>query len=288
MHFTFQPPAGDDLQQGDIIGRSDALLGVLKDVHPHYLRADFSCFVVLTQSCDLVRRGNGVTCNSRYVSLAPVRPLDVVIGRELTKYQSPMEVKAEVCSASRKDRVQMFVRRLLNNNEQDYFYLHSEPSAGLSDGCCAFLRLSTTLRAREHYDACLGARFLSLSPVFQAKLGWLVGNIYSRVGTDDWTPEHYQEADFEKVVSRIVDEACAWVVDPKLKEAKRELKDEFVNLDRDQLRKRINEFESRPKIDQITEQVVRVLVKTGVIPNAESDQAQLRLRNDPDLARLVK
>jgi hypothetical protein len=288
MHFTFKAPPDGDLQQGDLIEKNDALLALLENIHPLYLRADYRCFIVLTQSCDLVRRRDH-TCNSRYITLAPVRPLDIVVSRELAKYQDAMEAKGEICSKSRKDRVQMFVKRLLNNNEAEYFYLHSEPSAKLPDSCCAFLRLSTTVRSYEHYEVCLGARFLSLSPVFQAKLGWLVGNIYSRVGTDDWTPDHYPEADFDKVVARIVDEACMWVDEAKLREARKQLKDTFASMDREELRSQIQELSSRPKIDQVTEQVVTVLRQTGLIQDdALAKDTQRRLRNDPKLASLVK
>ena len=47
-----------------------------------------------------------------------------------------------------------------------------------------FLALSVALRI-SHYDACIGAKVAQLDDVFQAKVGWLTGNLYSRVGTPD-------------------------------------------------------------------------------------------------------
>ena len=50
----------------------------------------------------------------------------------------------------------------------------------------AYLKVSIALKSQEHYDKCLAAKKLELSDEFKAKLGWLVGNMYSRVGTADW------------------------------------------------------------------------------------------------------
>jgi len=43
----------------------------------------------------------------------------------------------------------------------------------------------TTLKS-HHYDALIDARRGRLAPDFQAKFGWLVGNLYSRAATPDW------------------------------------------------------------------------------------------------------
>jgi hypothetical protein len=42
------------------------------------------------------------------------------------------------------------------------------------------------LRA-DHYNAIKDARTGRLAPEFRAKLGWLIGNLYSRPATPDWT-----------------------------------------------------------------------------------------------------
>ncbi len=47
----------DDLQQGDIIRRSDTLLQVLSEVLSHFCDERYTAFLVLTQSCDLNWRG---------------------------------------------------------------------------------------------------------------------------------------------------------------------------------------------------------------------------------------
>src|SRR6266567_6106288 len=84
-HWTYKSPEGD-LCQGDVLKKTDVIRAVLEQVHPHYLKDDYTHFVVLTQTCDLVRREGG-RCGSRYITLAAVRPLEVAVRRELLKYQ---------------------------------------------------------------------------------------------------------------------------------------------------------------------------------------------------------
>ena len=50
----------------------------------------------------------------------------------------------------------------------------------------AYLKVSIALKSEKHYKELLNAKVLELSDEFKAKLGWLVGNMYSRVGTTDW------------------------------------------------------------------------------------------------------
>ncbi len=53
-YCTFEPDS--DLQQGDILSRTDELLTVLKNVHSYFCDERYLAFIVVTQSCDLVRR----------------------------------------------------------------------------------------------------------------------------------------------------------------------------------------------------------------------------------------
>jgi len=187
MHFTYEAQPRSDLQQGDLVRRTADVEALLKEVHPHYFQSqNYRYFIVLTQSCDLARR-NSKPCNGRYISIAAVRPVRVAIERELQKLQhTEVERSLGFCSCDRKPKLTQFMERLLNNNEEDYFYLHREQTAGFNEDHCAFLRLSIALKAQAHYSTLLTARILSLKESFQHKLGYLVGSLYSRVGTEDW------------------------------------------------------------------------------------------------------
>jgi len=76
----------------------------------------------------------------------------------------------------------------------------------------ALLQVSIALRAHEHYDTLRLARCGRLTPEFRARLGWLIGNLYSRVATEDIAPEREKELLSTFLPRRSVDPRCpVWV-----------------------------------------------------------------------------
>jgi hypothetical protein len=180
--------------------------------------------MVLTQSCDLVRH-DGLPCKSRYVTLAAVRSLDTVLSRELARHQrSSIETTGGLCCINKRRWVEDFLVKLINNNNSEYFYLAEDIDCGLSEPSVAFLKLSVPLKS-EHYDKCLAARVAQLTEVFQAKLGWLVGNMYSRVGTPDWVPTRATEDEFSELIETLLRDMCIWVDESVLSRIRKEQKD---------------------------------------------------------------
>jgi len=248
MHFTYEAQPRSDLQQGDVIKRTEAVEALLKEVHPHYFQStNYRYFIVLTQSCDLARR-ECKTCKGRYITIAAVRPIQIAIKREIEKLQySEIERRLGFCSEERKAKLTQFLERLLNNNEEDYFYLHKEESIGFSEYYCAFLRLSISLKAQIHYNTILDARILSLKESFQHKLGYLVGSLYSRIGTEDWA-ENNLDAQFRQVTQQFAkDDSVVWleknkykkvleilksINDPKPEDLKKAISDTITNKDK--------------------------------------------------------
>lgn len=213
LHFTYETNfCKTMLMQGDVIERTPAIDDLLKVYHPHYYgRQKNLFFLVLTQSCDLVPRKTGEACKAPYITIAPVRSIDSVIERHLAQLPAPkITAEVSVLSAKAKTKASEFLGRLFNNNESGYFYLDGEDTF-LPCHCVAFLNLSIAIKADEHYGKCLDAKRLQLSEVFQAKLGWLVGQMYSRVGTDDLP----QDVLTKKVQSALKD-AALWVEDNKI------------------------------------------------------------------------
>ena len=73
VHFTYKcNPDMSSLCQGDILKITEEIKTVLTEVHPYFLNDQYKYFMVLTQSCDLVRR-NGSKCKTPYITLAAVR-----------------------------------------------------------------------------------------------------------------------------------------------------------------------------------------------------------------------
>ncbi|RJP59052.1 MAG: hypothetical protein C4541_06915 [Candidatus Auribacter fodinae] len=280
-HFTYKKADNnDDLQQGDILKKDDRIYQILKEVHPHYLKDDYTHFMILTQSCDLVRGRVGENCKSRYISIAAIRPLDIVIEREIAKYQkTELEIKGNVCSLKNQGRIYEFVERLLNNNEKEYFYLEKENSCNFDQPSCVFLRLMVALKADEHYEKCQKARILTLNDTFKAKLGWMLGNIYSRVGTDDWVPTHCTKADFKNKKKEIVNiMGCKWVDDKKLEEAEKKHNDEILKQDTQKIR----DFIDSVKILNRKEEAIRTFL--DVLSTSVNSVEELK---DPKIFRIL-
>lgn len=299
-HFTYRDPVDDHLCQGDLVAKTADVRAILEQVHPHYGKDDYSHLLVLTQTCDLARWPK---CKARYVTLSAVRPLTLVVEREVARYQDTFAAQAGVCGkgaqSSIKRELEEFVERLLNNNEPEYFYLEPDHFYDLHEPSCAFLRLSIAVRASDHYETLLKARRLSLDKVFQAKLGWLVGNIYSRVGTPDWVPTQLpSRSQFFRKRDAILGAAVQWVDDERL-EAARTANPGLTT--RAELRQHISQTTVPRQKDRVVNAVVEAArsggVVDGVVEAARSgslvEEEVLKklsnlLRNDPTLSTLLK
>jgi hypothetical protein len=180
----------------------------------------------------------------------------------------------------------MFLERLFNNNESEYFFLRAEPTLDFPEDCCAFLRLSIALQA-EHYEDCIASRVLSLSDEFSTKLGWLVGNIYSRVGTRDWKPEELRTYASEKLKG-----VAIWLEARAIAHLSRELeKWRKVHPGEVVQERTVKELAARfPKRkDQVIARFEALLEEAGSIQDpGELKKALNLLRNDPQLTSLLR
>ena len=173
-----------------------------------------------------------------------------------------------------------FTRRLLNNNLPQYFYLEG---AGTQLGldCCAFPRLSIPIKTDLHYQTCLDAKILQLNDAFQAKLGSLIGQLYSRVGTKDWSPEA-----METKVSGMLTNLAQWIPDDKVKH----LKSEFETRAQVDAAHVLTAAEittilrSAPNLKKVVqEKVVEIAVQSLGLDETASKKLMGRLKADPVL-----
>jgi hypothetical protein len=292
MHFTYDSLDRDLLYQGDVLKRTEPLVTTIKAVHPHFADPKYTYFMVLTQSCDLVRRSNK-DCKARYVTVAAVRPLRKAIERELESLQyDEVERELKFCEESRKAKLVQFMERLMNNNEPDYFFLFQEQTFGLKDDLCAFLQLTIPLKTSLHYDTLLGAKILQLKESFQHKLGSLVGAIYSRIGTDDWLPGNCDAVYFKDATTRPLEneDLVLWLD----KEIHKKVVSEMKVLPPDErtidCMKAIIERLKQAKVgrlDEILNTIANTLVQLGVEPGVVQNATQ-RLKNEPSFTTRVK
>lgn len=255
MHFTYQESEDTDktsLYQGDVLKRTPEIEKILAVVHPHYLKEDYRHFIVLTQSCDLVPRNEG-KCASRYVTIAAVRPLKLVIERELQKHLSdPLELEFRFTHNGVKAKMEQFYERLLNNNEPSYFYLHQQPDCDLTEDCCAFLQLAVSTKSEFHYKTLLDAKILELTDSFKHKIGYLVGNLYSRIDTDDWVPDFANAETFYGRLRQGIEGEAVW-------------------LQRDIQVKALKQLKSLDPKDRNKEKFSEIITSLGRIKNQKRD-----------------
>lgn len=187
VHFTYKlNPDMSSLCQGDILEITDELEDVLKMVHPYFINDQYKYFMVLSQSCDLVRR-DGKKCKTPYITLAAVRRYSDFLEKKLIECNYvECYKKLFLMEEKNKERAYQLVERVYNNTEPEYFFLYQENVLNFPESMVAYLKVSIALRSNEHYEKCLKAKKMELTDEFKAKLGWLVGNMYSRVGTSDW------------------------------------------------------------------------------------------------------
>lgn len=281
LHFTYAHPDKDYLQQGDLLKKSDELNSILKDIHAYYtIKEDYTHFFVLSQTCDLIRREG--ECKARYITLAVVRPLEVVLNRHFEKLVSlDLARKGKIGGSKHREKAKLFTESLLNNNVNEYFYLHEENAMDFHEPSCAFLRLSISIKI-EHYDACLKARFLSLDETFQAKLGWLTGNMYSRVGTEEWEAR-YGKQTFNAKIKHLLEQEWSWVDDKKLNQAKADIPAGLLDEAPENIRKYIKNYKIKnPRQNAIAGvlEVIQNMREEGTLPNADDATITKRLNGN--------
>lgn len=297
VHFTYEDQTPDgDLRQGDLLLITDELRKVLEQFHPHYAsNPDYEYLIVLTQSCDLAFR-NG-RCASRYLSLAAVRPLETLIEQEIERQStSSLEKNLKILPEKKRRWIEDFIEKLLNNNLTEYFYLEAESALNIDKAYVAYLALSIAIKS-ENYRICKDARFGQLREIFSAKLGWLVGNMYSRVATPDWVPMKFSSKDFEEKISKIVEDSGAWVNEIVFDKLEREQKvrrtetgDKSYLLRREEIQRVIDEYAMKKTMKQ--ENVTKFVVEqaTSIITGAEKKQLrelENQLLNNSKLGELI-
>lgn len=302
MHWTYSnKEAGSDLEQGDFLVLTPKLTSVLNDVHPHFCSEKYLGFIITTQSCDLARRGTKPP-KARYINIAVVRSLGDMTPRLFESIAAP------VCDGlfrrSAKGDAKELLHRVFNQNEQalGLFFMYADADISLGLHSVALLRIVIALKA-EHYDILKDARRGGLKPEFQAKLGWLVGNLYSRAATPDWSDYPNGEAELEKLISQHIEEILegrgpVWV-DDVLVDAGRKADVVFHNREVADLVRELENYRPQDSISQladvVSEEATRALAFRGsehealnaVITDAErrlfdigniqnSDHAQIR------------
>lgn len=300
--FLFEDDAETNrrqLCQGDVLFRSAALAAAVGEAHKYYAEADdYTHFMVLTQSCDLVRRAKKKLPRSRYISICAVRPVSIVIDRLIDRYRHSDDgskigdFPLPLCTKDNEILVRQKIEHLLHNTEDGFFFLPRGSHSAIAEDLCAFLPLSIALRA-EHYETCLVAKAAQLRPVFQAKVGWLAGNQYSRVATPDLEeraadPQQLKDQYFDSLLYQ----RSVWLTGPQFKELRSRVRDwraanPGVALGSEQAADLVKSLPTHLEI--VAKRVIHVLVENKILDaGVDKEKAVRLLANDSVLRRLIK
>lgn len=286
MHWTYESyDDSSDLIQGDILEPSANLLELFKDVHPHFTNPKYRGFLILTQSCDLARReSKGNRFSATHISLSVIRSIQDIISDSLKNhfgYLAP-----GIYNVGMKFSVEALAERLVNQNENSLglFYLHPQLDFGISVPSVAILRVSISLKA-QHYARLLKARVGRLSKEFQPKLGWMVGNLYSRVGVPDWKEKSDEENNEEKTLNQILSfsrEEPIWM-DKKAFTKILEQKEDFDKLPPSEQEGIIEEFQPKPPKEEVLEIIANTIQNTVNIKTDQLETIRHKLSNNDRL-----
>jgi hypothetical protein len=295
MHFTYSNSSGDDLRQGDILQRTPELNEALNTVHPYFHdNPSNKFFMVLSQSCDLVCRKNG-ECKTAHIVVSPIKPLNVILNKKFaTLHSSDAELEIGFSSSAKRNLIKKFLERLHNNNDPEYFFVYRSPEHEIIDDHCAVLGVSIALKTSLHYKTLVDARILSLQEVFQHKLGFLIGENYSRIGTQDWVPEKYsEEKDFSSYINGMIEqtyEQVDWLEDSVYNKISKE----FRKLNPDERTKEkyadlIEIYKSTKTIRKkdFIEQIKELFADLGV-PEETIIKYSRRVSNDSKISTLIR
>jgi len=223
VHWTYQTfDPQSDLEQGDIIAPSDEVRALLSG-YGSFGDDGHIAFILATQSCDLVRRG-GSPPKASHLAVAGIKPLAPALPTLLAatvKAVAPGRFKASSMAEARR-----LLERVFNQNEQalGIFFLFEESEIGIGEPSVAMLRRTAAVSC-DDYEVLRKARTGRLTPEFRAKLGWLLGNLYDRPATPDWSDMPGGPAKYESLVRDYLREQVpgfgpAWIDDEIVAAAK--------------------------------------------------------------------
>ena len=226
LKFIFKVPDDthfDALRQGDLLLRTTRVREALAQAHQHYAAHEaYTHFVVLTQSCDLAVREGG-KFRASYVTICAAKPLSTYLDKKFSDVfaeKSPVKIGRSPMLRG----AEGVLKKLISNTSDEVFFLDAFAAPSINEPLCAFLQLSIALRA-EHYDALFAAKQAEMTDIFAAKIGWMTGNLYSRVATPDlYEVDPRAAQDYERnLIHGLLRDDAEWLDNRQIKEYRRRL-----------------------------------------------------------------
>lgn len=294
LHWTYEEyDNDDDLKQGDILQSTETIQSLLEEFHPHFRDEKYKAFLVLTQSCDLLRR-NGNPPATNYINIAVIRPLRDVMSTLLSHVCDPVKIDKSVVAGTfigeTRYKGEQLIQRIINQNEQKLglFYLYPDADVGIAEHSVALLKVNITFKT-SHYSNLINARYGRLKPQFRSKLGWLTGNLFARVATQDWGGKKKRELVDEIMnLESTSSTPLEWIPHKKFKKAKEQIRTTNT-MTREELVEKINAVEIESSLEKACKMISSVI--EDVRPDMTDEEVTRilnRLKNNPDFNSILK
>jgi hypothetical protein len=290
LHWTYSAFSKEsNLEQGDILKPSEELRTLFAEVHPHFRDPKYSGFLVATQSCDLIRR-KGRQAKAQYINLVAIRPLAQVLPKLIFQVVRPI-AGTRLLPSNKKTEVHQLLERIFNQNEQSLglFFLHEDSDSGINEHSVSLLRVAVAVRSDLHYDKLLSARTGRMGEAFQAKLGWLLGNLYSRPAARDWNDFEDDKEKLSQIIERCLGDISpeagpSWIDDEVLCEAR----EQGVDL-KGKDSKDLEQLRPKPRHERAVDQVRIAVSKVDPdFPEDKMKKVEQRLVNDGKFKKLFR
>lgn len=204
-HYVYRDHITEtSLLQGDILKVDGDFREHFKSFYPAIKHPDneIKYVMVLTQSCDLVKTEKRKP-KLNHINVCLVRSLDAVIRRVIDEEIKPVSISnTNLLPRDALDQLKDRISKLLNNTDQKtcFFLPNHKP---FTEDMAALLPLSFSFRT-EHYETLLNNRVLGLKSEFQAKIGYIISQLYGRIGTADLSDSGWSDKQIRDYINKLL------------------------------------------------------------------------------------
>ncbi len=261
--YQDKPTEMEDLQQGDVIENNEEISNIVKQIYPKISDLEYDSFLVITQSCDLARH-DGKLCKSKYINLVPIQPMEHIFLPLLYRVYDHYKITGRLYSAKGKSNAIQLIESICNQNAWalGVFFLHSNIDVKIPVDSVALLQLSFSVPSELHYNKVTSARSGRLDVAFQSRLGWLVGNLYSRVATPDFPKTNQREViDYLMSSDKENKNLPQWINREQLKKLKSSTETNLNNLEEEQINILLADYDPKAPIEKAISYVLDAIKK---------------------------
>lgn len=192
------------LQQGDVLRVDGQFSQYFSEFYPAIQPVNSNEYVmVLTQSCDLVRDKKRKPKLS-HINVCLIRRLSLFLTQLINDEIKPTTIKdKKILTRDALDQLKDSFSKLFNNNDQKTLFFLPK-TIPFEEDMVAVLPLSFSFQT-NHYDLLIENRILGIKTEFQAKVGYIIGQLYNRIATPDLHDFGWDDKKIRSYINQLLD-----------------------------------------------------------------------------------